>query len=240
MPLIMHERIGFNNRRPSPFSWRIRYALAHKGVPVDFVTTRFAEVGRIRRLSGQDKVPIVEDDGQVIHDSWNIAMHLEDRYPDHPSLFGGPIGKGLTRSWNIWSDTVLSHAIRPLIWADFIWCLDPGDRPYFRQSREAAAGHSLEDFRTDRPGRLAAFQTAAAPLEQILSEQPFLAGEAPAYADYLVFSVFQYARLGSPHEILGEASAIRRWRDAIAGMFDGLGNRYPGYPSEAEKETGTA
>lgn len=238
MTLIMHERIGFNGRRPSPFSWRIRYALAHKGVPVDFITTRFAEVDRIRGLSGQDKVPIIEDDGQVIHDSWNIAVHLEDRYPGHPSLFGGPIGRGLTRAWNIWSDTVLSQAIRPLIWADFIWCLDPGDRAYFRRSREAAVGRTLEDYCADRDDWMAAFQTAAAPLEQILSEQAFLAGEAPAYADYLVFSVFQYARLGSPHELLPQGSAIRRWRDAIVDMFGGLGNRYPGYPSDAEKGIG--
>ena len=30
-----------------------------------------------------------------------------------------------------------------------------------------------------------------APLERTLSEQPFLAGDAPAYVDYIIFSVFQ-------------------------------------------------
>jgi hypothetical protein len=40
-------------RRPSPFSWRIRYALAHKGVPVEFRLVRFADVETIRGLSGQ-------------------------------------------------------------------------------------------------------------------------------------------------------------------------------------------
>jgi hypothetical protein len=32
MSLVMYERLGHDDRRPSPFSWRIRYALAHKGV----------------------------------------------------------------------------------------------------------------------------------------------------------------------------------------------------------------
>jgi hypothetical protein len=49
----MYERIGLDGRRPSPFSWRIRYALAHKGVEVDYKPTRFADVGIIRELSGQ-------------------------------------------------------------------------------------------------------------------------------------------------------------------------------------------
>src|SRR5665213_2304788 len=87
MTFIMYERIGYQERRPSPFSWRIRYAIAHKGIPVEFRTARFADVETIRALSGQDKVPIIVDDGAVIFDSWNIAVHLETRFPDRPSLF---------------------------------------------------------------------------------------------------------------------------------------------------------
>jgi hypothetical protein len=32
MTIIMYERVGLGGRRPSPFSWRLRYALAYKGV----------------------------------------------------------------------------------------------------------------------------------------------------------------------------------------------------------------
>ena len=89
MALIFHERVGLDGRRISPFSWRIRYAIAHKGLDPEVVPTRFADVARIRALSGQDLVPIIEHDGHVVHDSWSIACHLEDRFPDRPSLFGG-------------------------------------------------------------------------------------------------------------------------------------------------------
>jgi hypothetical protein len=54
---------GLNGRRISPFSWRIRYALAHKGLEPEVVPTRFADVGRIRALSGQELVPVLEHDG---------------------------------------------------------------------------------------------------------------------------------------------------------------------------------
>jgi glutathione S-transferase len=236
--MIMYERIGYQERRPSPFSWRVRYALAHKDVPVEFRTVRFADVETIRALSGQDKVPIVVDADRVIHDSWNIAVHLETAFPDRPSLFGGEVGRGLTRSINWWSDMVLGPAIRRLISSDFIYCLAPEDRPYFRRSREAQFGCTLEAYCANREHWLAEFETTIAPLEHTLSEQAWLAGAEPAYADYLVFSVFQYARLGSPHEILREGTAVRRWRDALIAKFDRLGDRFPGYPAKQEGPDG--
>jgi glutathione S-transferase len=230
MTLTMYERIGHEGRRPSPFSWRIRYALAHKGVPVEFRHVRFADVETIRALSGQHLVPIVADGDRVIHDSWNIAGYLEDHFPERPSLFGGSGGRGLARLVNRWSDSALGTAIRRLIAADFIVCLDAGDRDYYRRSREAIFGCTLEEYCADRPRWLAEFATVIAPLEQTLAEQPYFAGGMPSYADYVLFSVFQYARLGCPNEFLQEHTALRRWRDALVQAFDGLGDRYPGYP----------
>ncbi|HEX3881627.1 MAG TPA: glutathione S-transferase N-terminal domain-containing protein [Stellaceae bacterium] len=233
MALTMYERLGHDGRRPSPFSWRIRYALAHKGVPVEFQLVRFADVETIRGLSGQHFTPIIVDDGQVVHDSWDIACHLEDRYPDHPSLFGGAAGRGLARLTNLWADHILAAAIRRLIAADFIQCLAPEDRAYYRSSREAAFGCTLEEYCADRPRWLAEFAATIAPLERTLAEQPYLAGAAPSYADYLVFSLFQYARLGAPEDFVAEGTALRTWRDGLAAAFGGLGHLYPGHPAAA-------
>ena len=234
MGLIFHERVGLDGRRISPFSWRIRYALAHKGVDPDVVPTRFVDVDRIRRLSGQDLVPVIQDDGQVVHDSWAIACHLEDRYPDRPSLFGGAAGRGATRLVNNWSDLALGRAMRRQIYADFIWCIDPDDRAYFRRSREAALGVTLEAYSADREQYLPAVIEMCAPLERTLITQPFLAGEAPAYADYVVFSVFQWARIGSPRDVLagaGGMNATRDWRARMVALHGGVGDRFALYPA---------
>ena len=253
MGLIFHERVGLDGRRISPFSWRIRYALAHKRLDPEVIPTRFADVGRIRGLSGQDLVPIIEDDGHVVHDSWAIACHLEDRFPDRPSLFGAAAGRGATRLVNIWSDSVLGAAMRRQIYADFIWCIDPGDRAYFRRSREAQLGMTLEDYSADRERWLPAFIKACAPLERTLSEQRFLAGEAPAYVDYVVFSVFQWARVGSPRDVLPETEkmstakmdiakmdATRDWRARMVALYGGLGDRFPSYPMHHSGPDGRA
>jgi glutathione S-transferase len=230
MTLTMYERVGANGRRPSPFSWRIRYALAHKGIEPEFRHVRFADVETIRALSGQHFVPIVTGDDRVIHDSWHIACYLEERFPDRSSLFAGAGGRGLARLVNHWSDNTLGAAIRRLIAADFITCLDPGDRAYYRSSREAAFGCTLEEHCADRPRWLAEFATVIAPLERTLAEQAYLTGASPGYADYIVFSVFQYARLGCPDEFLDKGTALWRWRAGLVQAFEGLGDRYPGYP----------
>lgn len=70
MTLVLHERVGHEGRRPSPYSWRIRYALAHKGLAVDYRPTRFADVDGIERLSGQRLVPVLVDGAVVVSDSW--------------------------------------------------------------------------------------------------------------------------------------------------------------------------
>jgi glutathione S-transferase len=229
MSLIMYERTGHEGRRPSPYSWRIRYALAHKGVEPEYRQVRFADVETIRRLSGQHFVPIVTDGDRVVHDSWNIACLLEDEFPDRPSLFAGSGGRGTTRLVNHWADNTLGAAIRRLIAAGFILCLDAGDRAYYRSSREAMFGCTLEEYCADRPRWLAEFETVIAPLERTLSEQPYLGGTSATYADYVVFSMFQYARLGCPDDFVEEGTALRRWRDGLVRAFDGLGDRYPGY-----------
>lgn len=230
MTPTMYERIGHQGRRPSPYSWRIRYALAHKGVEPEYRHVRFADVETIRALSGQHFVPIVTDGDTVVCDSWNIACYLEDLFPQAPSLFPDG-GRGVARLVNHWADQTLGTAIRRLIAADFIHCLDVSDRAYYRSSREAAFGCSLEEYCTDRPRWLAEFAAITAPLEGTLAEQAYVAGAAPGYADYIVFSMFQYARLGCPDEFLVDGTALRRWRDTLVDMFDRLGDRYPAYPA---------
>lgn len=235
MSLVFHERVGFEGRRPSPFSWRIRYALAHKGLldtpEVDVRPARFADRPRIEALSGQRFVPVIEHAGRVVADSWAIACHLEDAFPDRPSLFGGAVGRGLTRQLNLWSDAVLSLAVRPVLAAEFPAVLDPGDRAYYRASREAMFGCTLEAYAADRAGHLARLGPVLAPLEALLAEQPWIAGAAPAYADHVIFSVFQYARLGCTAELLAPDSRLHDWRGRMIALHGGLGERFPGYPA---------
>ncbi len=56
------------DRRFSPYCWRIKLALAHKGLAVETLPWRFTDRDAIA-MSGQDKVPVLVDGGRVVCDS---------------------------------------------------------------------------------------------------------------------------------------------------------------------------
>lgn len=71
-----------------PFSTnveRVELALGHKGVAVEWVDVDPADRAPVRELTGQDLVPVLEDDdARVVVDSMEIVRHLERRHPDPP------------------------------------------------------------------------------------------------------------------------------------------------------------
>src|SRR3546814_1816441 len=83
--LTLYELAGADSRlRFSPHCWKVRMALAHKGVEARLIPWRFSESEAIA-FSNQRLVPILVHDGQVITDSWHIAQHIEGSYPDRRS-----------------------------------------------------------------------------------------------------------------------------------------------------------
>jgi glutathione S-transferase len=197
------------------------------------VATRFADAERIISLSGQHLVPIIEDDGRVIHDSWAIACHLEESYPDAPSLFGDENGRTFARFINYWADNMLMPPLRRFLCLDILQCLDPVDRAYFRASRETQFSAPLESIAADRSSVRAAFLSALDPLRATLDERHYLCGASPAYADYIIFSVFQHARVGTPFDLIPEKPVygrLKEWRARMIGLYDRIGDRWGVYP----------
>jgi glutathione S-transferase len=231
MAAILYDLAGADPaHRFSPYCWRSKLALAHKRVPVEAVPWRFTEKDALG-FSGQDKVPVLVDGDTTIVDSTRIAEYLETRYPDAPSLFGGPAGRALTNFAMAWADTTLHPAIARFVLSDLFETLAEKDRPYFRQSREARFGMPLEAVTADRDERLPAFRQSLTPLRAMLAIQPFLGGAAPLYADYIVFGAFQWARTTSPYELLAEDDLVHAWRDRMLDAFDGLGRQALCHPS---------
>lgn len=233
MAVVLYERLCADNRRPSPFCWRARLALAHKQVTPEVRAIKFSESEKVA-FSGQGKVPVVVDGQTVVHDSWAIACHLEDRYPEAPSLFGGAGGRALTRLFNHWVDHSLEPALAPILIPYLLAVACPEDRAHYRQTREAKFGLTIEQMVTRRAIFMEALQPALAPLRHRLAESPFLCGERPGYADYLVFADFQWARSVCDRDILGpEEPALRAWRSLMLDLFGGLARSVTAYEAAA-------
>jgi glutathione S-transferase len=154
MAIKMYDLAGSdNNRRFSPFCWRTKMALAHKGLEVETIPWHFTEKNVIA-FAGSERVPVTVDGSRAVKDSWAIANYLEDTYPDRPSLFGGTVGRALSRFYNTWADGVLHPGIARLIVKDICEHIGPADVEYFRKDREARFGMKLEEVCAGREERL--------------------------------------------------------------------------------------
>ncbi|CCE06389.1 putative glutathione S-transferase (GST) [Bradyrhizobium sp. STM 3843] len=230
MSLKLYELVGTDAGRPfSPYCWRIRMALAHKGLSAESIPWRFTEKAAIAP-HGSEKVPVMLDRDRTIADSWVIANYLEDTYPERPSLFGGDGGRAMARFMNWWGDIAVVGGIFPLIIADIPKNLAAVDADYFRSSREARFGKSLEEVMASRDQAVVNFRKSLDPLRLTLKSQAFIGGNAPNYADYIVFGGFQWARVVSPFKLLEQADPVYAWRERLLDAFDGMARTSPGHP----------
>jgi glutathione S-transferase len=218
-----------DDRRFSPYCWRARLALAHKELPVRGIPWRFCEKERIAP-SGQGLVPVLVDNGRWVADSWTIANHLEDTYPDRRSLFGGAAGRALSRFYNDWAFSVLHPGLVRFALLDIWRHVAEKDKEYFRRSREARFGTTLEAYVADRDGHREGFRQSLTPLRLTLGAQPYLGGGGPLYADYIVFGAFQWVRAISDYKLLAPDDPVAAWRQRMLGLFDGLAEKAKGYP----------
>ena len=216
------------DRRFSPFCWRARLALAHKGLAAQTIPWRFTEKDRIAP-SGQGRVPVLVDGGRWIADSWAIANHLEDKYPERPSLFGDGQSRALSGFYNNWPDAVLQPALIRLTLLDIWRHVHDKDKDYFRRSREERFGATLEAVTEGREQRVAGLAQTLAPLRLTLQAQPFLGGAAPLYADYIVFGGFLWVRAISDFRVLAPDDPVAAWRGRMLGLYDGLAGKAKGY-----------
>jgi glutathione S-transferase len=227
MTRVLYDLAGADpNLRFSPYCWRTKLALAHKGLEVETVPWRFTDTDAIA-FSGQGRVPVLVDGERVVSDSWDIAMYLEEAYPDRPSLFGAPAAMAVTRFVNAWADAALQVAMIGMIVSDIAKIVHEKDKGYFRESREKRFGKSLEEVAAGREERVRSFRDSLLPLRHLLSTQPYISGAEPAYADYIVLGSFQWARCVSSFELLDEADRIAAWRERMLDRFDGLARRAP-------------
>ncbi len=205
-------------------------ALAHKGLAIETIPWRFTDKDALA-FSGQGRVPVIRDGDRVVSDSWTIAEYLEDAYPDRPSLFGGTGGRAHARFVNAWADGVIMGGIARLIVRDVLDVVAPQDRAYFRESREARFGMTLEAVQAGRETRVAEFRASLLPVRLVLGKQAWLGGEGPSYADHIVFGTLQWPRCTSRFELLAPDDPIAVWRERMLDLFDGLGRKAPIRPS---------
>jgi glutathione S-transferase len=156
-----------------PFSTnveRVGLALGHKGVDAEVVMCDPAARGPIHDVSGQDLVPVLDDEGFVVADSSRIIEHLEGRFPD-PRLF--PADPARRAQMRVFVD-----------WFDRVWKVPPNRIE--EELGRAEPDHVLvEALAAEMRASLALF-------DEMLSDRSHLMGEEFSAADCTAFPFLKY------------------------------------------------
>ena len=174
-----------------PFSTnveRVALAAGHKGLEVEWVDHDPADRSRVRELSGQDLVPVLELDGEVVVDSMRIVERLEELAPDPPLYPRDPPARARVEVF--------------VEWFNEVWKGPPNAiEAELREDRPDGARISALGARMT--GWLRVF-------EDLLAEDDYLFGTELGASDVCAFPFLKYAELREPddtelfHRILEE------------------------------------
>jgi glutathione S-transferase len=225
MSMTLYDLAGADERvRFSPYCWRVHLALKHKGLEAETVAWRFTDKEAIA-FSGQGLAPVLMDGETTVYDSWNIVNHLEAAHQHLPSLFGGADAHAQAIFVKHWCELTLHPLLLKLILLDIFAVIHDKDKAYFRKTREARFGRTLEQFIDPPHIGLASLRDALAPLRASLKRQPYLGGERPMFVDYMVFAHFQCARVVSSLCLLEPDDPVWAWHERLLDAFNGFARR---------------
>lgn len=202
--------------RFSPYVWRIRFALCRKELPFTAETVRYSDKRAIAP-SGSKTVPVLNDGGKWVADSWRIAKYLEETYPDQPSLFAGD--EAFALFVQNWANSTLLPALFMLTCSDILEQFEGEDRDYFYKTRSERIGMPLEKTLKLRDRNLKRLKNVLAPVRETLKQQDFISGGEPLYPDYIVFGAFQWVKLVSPLDVLRDEPEISRWFSRVWDFY---------------------
>jgi glutathione S-transferase len=226
MAILLYDLAGANDRRFSPYCWRVKLALAHKGLDFETTPVPFTGIGSI--CDGTHKtVPVLDHDGKIVRDSFAIAEYLEDTFPNAPSLFDGPGGRAVCKVVEAIIAATLVPVIASLCVLDIHQAALPEDQGYFRKSRESRFGRSLEEFQAGREQRREALTKALHPFRMVLRERDWLGGGHPLFVDHMLFGTLQWPRVASPFAMLEADDPVAQWFERVLDLYGGLGRSMP-------------
>jgi len=204
----------------SPYCWRTRMALKHKGLEFESLPWHFTDTDKLPAVGGT-RVPIIVDGATTMGESGDIAAYLDKAYPDKPALFADDAARARARFIEAWCVTGLFPTLRPIAVPAVFEIIAEQDKTYFRESREKMLRAKLEELSTDPVGEAAVMNKALAPANAALGEAAFLAGAKPDYADYILFGTLMWPYTVCRENPLEMSSPTGQWFNRMLDLFDG-------------------
>ncbi|KAK4498916.1 hypothetical protein PRZ48_009426 [Zasmidium cellare] len=249
----------------APNPWKTRLALNFKGIPYQTKWVQVLDIAALRKGLGipanrtlpdgtpMHTLPMIEDasTGKIVGDSFEIALYLDDAYPDSPKLLRQHTA-GLTAAFNAHMDEVFTKHLGLCTRASF----DPATVEEVMATFAKRFGvKSLADMQLSdeqREAMFVSFEVALGELSKAYhhtggtadrvwrttgtakeqSQQPppnrqnacvFLDGDEPAYADFIVGAWLKHFEGGMDPK---DWERVCSWQDGRWGKLGTVLNRW--------------
>ncbi len=217
----------------SPFVWRTKLALLHKGFEIDDVPVSYKGIKSIAD-GNQKRLPVIEDDGLIVPDSWKIAEYLDETYPDRPMLYRSQSEKNFARFLDGWMWRGMIHAWFSCFTLDQVKLVHDEDRDYVLDAHQNRIfKRPLEEVVADREQRLIEARPLLDPLRELLTQSKWLAGDEPNQIDYIALGNFLWGASLASHPPLAKDDPLMDWLDRGFDLFGGIGRDSRLYPLAA-------
>jgi glutathione S-transferase len=210
VPIRLYDLTGANDARFSPYCTRVKMALALKGLAYVTEPVPFTAISAIAG-GGFKTLPLIEDGARLVSDSFTIAEYLDETYPGAPLFAPDSAGKAAARFVEGAMFSVLHMPAMPLVAKSIHDCLMPADQSYFRASREARLGRTLEEAAIGNAERLPEYRKLFHPLRHTLGTSAYFGGDTPLYVDAIVFGSLFWLHAVSDLDWLAGEDALAAW-----------------------------
>jgi len=204
----------------SPYCWRIRMALKHKGLPFESRPWHFTNTEQLA-ASGGKRVPVIIDGATTLGESGDIADYLDKTYPDTAPLIADAAARARARFLEAWCNATVFPTMRPLAVLSAFNIIAEQDKAYFRESRERMLKAKLENLSTDPVAEAAAFNAALRPASDAVEHAAFFAGTKPDYSDYVLFGTLMWPYMVCRTNPLDLTSPVGKWFERMLELHDG-------------------
>ena len=225
MTLRLFELTTADGWSISPYVWRSKFVLARKGMPYRTELAGFTGISAIGPGTFAT-LPILQDGTQWICDSWTIADHLDETYPQQP-LFQSAAERATVRFFDRWMAVEVVANLFRICVLDIHDRLRDADRAYFRTSREQRLGQSLDTCHEQRDRYLPVLHQRLQPLRLTLREQLFIGGTEPGYADYIAAATMIWAGGVATVPLLPDDDELLGWLRRCLDLHGGVGAHLP-------------
>jgi glutathione S-transferase len=151
----------------------VALALAHKGLEVESVEIDWDDRSPVIEVSGQELVPVIQDDGrggEVVYDSATILRYLEEHYPEKPLFPPEPARRAEMDIFIDWFNQVWKRSANAITDE-----LEGSPNLAVIEQESALMAESLDLF------------------ERMLDGRDYLMGDEVSAADFAAFPFLKYA-----------------------------------------------